>query len=74
MTNRWRVLLALLGLALVLASLAMLAYMAWPTPPAREQHQPAPTLFAPPGASLDLPGSWAPAAALLGGPNGRGEP
>jgi hypothetical protein len=48
MKLRWRLALALAGLAVVVASLALLAYVAWPIQPLREQFRPAPTLFAPP--------------------------
>jgi hypothetical protein len=45
---RWRVGLALAGLALVLFSLVVIAYVFWPLGPVREQFRPAPTPFAPP--------------------------
>ena len=48
MVLRWRVALALAGLALILASLAVIAYVFWPFQPIRQQFRPAPTLFAPP--------------------------
>ena len=48
MILRWRVALALAGLALVLASLALMAYAFWPIQPLREHFRPAPTRFAPP--------------------------
>jgi hypothetical protein len=49
---RWRVALALLGVVVVLASLAAIAYIFWPLPPLTEQFRPAPTLFAPPQSSV----------------------
>jgi hypothetical protein len=48
MLLRWRVGLALAGLALVLFSLAVMAYVFWPLGLVSEQFRPAPTLFAPP--------------------------
>ena len=51
-TVRWRVALALAGLAVVLISLAVIAYVYWPLQPVREQFRPAPTLFAPPQSSV----------------------
>ncbi len=48
MVLRWRVVLALAGLVIVLVSLAVMAYVFWPFQPVRQQFQPAPTLFAPP--------------------------
>jgi len=49
---RWRVALAFVGLLLVLASVAVIAYAFWPLPPLTEQFRPAPTLFAPPQSAL----------------------
>jgi len=57
MKLRWRLALALAGVILVLASLAVLAFVVWPLPPGKEQFQPAPTLFAPPQ-SLYAKGLW----------------
>jgi hypothetical protein len=48
MLLRWRLVLALAGLAVILASLAAMAYVFWPSQRQRDQFQPAPTLFAPP--------------------------
>ncbi len=52
MSHRWRLTLALIGLALVLLAAAAIAYVAWPLRLNREDFQPAPTLFAPPAAHL----------------------
>ena len=52
---RWRLTLALLGLALALVSAAAIVYVAWPMRSQREDFQPAPTLFAPPAAMV---GGW----------------
>jgi hypothetical protein len=49
---RWRLTLALVGLALCCAAAATLAYQWWPLPVDREEFRPAPTLFAPPEAGL----------------------
>jgi hypothetical protein len=45
---RWRVAVSLTGLVVLLASLAVLAYVFWPIKIATEQLRPAPTLFVPP--------------------------
>jgi Na+-transporting methylmalonyl-CoA/oxaloacetate decarboxylase gamma subunit len=45
---RWRIILAVAGLALVLLALVALAYVAWPVAYASETYRAAPTLFAPP--------------------------
>jgi hypothetical protein len=58
MQLRWRLVVALAGLVLVLSSLALLAYVLWPLPPVKEQFRPAPTLFAPPQ-SLLIEAPWA---------------
>ena len=58
MKLRWRVALALAGLILALASVAVIAYVFWPLPPVKEQFRPAPTLFAPPQ-SLLIGEPWA---------------
>ena len=55
---RWRLALALVGLIVVLASLAVIAYVFWPLQPLTEQFRPAPTLFAPPQ-SLSIGEPWA---------------
>ena len=52
MVIRWRVALALAGLVLVLASLAVMAYVFWPFQPVRQQFQPPPTLFVPPQSTV----------------------
>ncbi len=51
-TLRWRIALAVIGLALILLSAAALAYVAWPLRQDREDFRPAPTLFAPPAAGV----------------------
>jgi hypothetical protein len=51
---RWRVALALAGLAVALVAAACLAYAFWPSDTVVEQYQPPATLFAPPQ-SLVLP-------------------
>lgn len=48
MSRRWRIALALIGVALILLALAALAYALWPLDPAVEQRPVPPTLFAPP--------------------------
>lgn len=48
MSTRWRVGLALIGLILVLLSLAALAYALWPVESVFERQPLSPTLFAPP--------------------------
>ncbi len=48
---RWRVYLALAGLALLLASAAVLAYAFWPTGTEIDRFEPPATLFAPPQSS-----------------------
>ena len=58
MKLRWRVVLALAGLIVALASVAVIAYVFWPLQPVREQFRPAPTLFAPPQSVL-LGEAWA---------------
>jgi len=58
MKLRWRLALALVGLVLVLSSLAVLAYVLWPLQPVKEQFRPAPTLFAPPLSQV-VEGPWA---------------
>jgi hypothetical protein len=57
MSLRLRLALALTGLIVVLVSLALLAYVLWPSATELEQFQPAPTLFAPPPTVLDDRGS-----------------
>lgn len=57
MSKPWRVYLALAGLAVLLASAAVLAYAFWPTGSVVEQFEPPPTLFAPPQ-SLAAPEHW----------------
>ena len=48
MNVRWRVVLALAGLTVALASALLLAYAFWPTGTQVEQFRPPATLFAPP--------------------------
>lgn len=48
MTQRWRFVLALMGLIVIVFSLAALTYAMWPIETTREQFRPAPTLFTPP--------------------------
>jgi hypothetical protein len=48
---RWRLTLALLGLALLCLAAATVAYRWWPLPVERDNFRPAPTLFAPPAAA-----------------------
>jgi type II secretory pathway component PulL len=48
MSQRWRLTLALVGLIVVMLSLAALAYAMWPIETTSEQFRPAPTLFTPP--------------------------
>jgi hypothetical protein len=55
---RWRLILAVLGLALVCLAGASLVYGWWPLGVNREDFRPPPTLFAPPAAVA--PG-WEPA-------------
>ncbi len=50
MSLRWRVTLAVIGLALIVLSAAAIAYVAWPLRQVSEEFRPAPTLFAPPAA------------------------
>lgn len=52
MSSRWRVGLALLGVILIMLSLAALAYALWPVESVLEQERLAPTLFAPPQSLL----------------------
>ena len=52
MTQRRRLVLALMGLIVIVFSLAALTYAMWPIETTREQFRPAPTLFTPP------PGGW----------------
>lgn len=54
---RWRVILALAGLAVLLASATLLAYTFWPTRSEIEQFEPPATLFAPPQ-SRAAPEPW----------------
>lgn len=49
LTRRQKWGLALLGLALVVLSIALLAYAFWPLPDAMDAVPVSPTLFAPPG-------------------------
>ncbi len=49
---RWRMYLALAGLAVLLASAALLAYAFWPTGTVVDQFEPPATLFAPPQSSV----------------------
>ena len=51
---RWRLILALAGLAVLLVSACLLAYVLWPTGTLLEQFQPPATLFAPPQAAQPL--------------------
>jgi hypothetical protein len=48
MSSRWRVRLAVIGLVLIVLSLAALAYALWPVENVLEQERLAPTFFAPP--------------------------
>ncbi len=48
MSVQWRTALLILGLLVILFSLAALAYAFWPVAALREQAPLAPTLFAPP--------------------------
>lgn len=48
MSSRWRVRLALIGLIVMVLSLAALAYALWPVENVLERYPLAPTLFAPP--------------------------
>ena len=48
MSSRWRVGLALIGLILMVLSLAALAYALWPVESVLEHEWLAPTLFVPP--------------------------
>lgn len=48
MSRRSRLALALIGIAILLISLAVLAYTAWPAGNTREQYRLAPTVFAAP--------------------------
>ena len=52
LSRRWRVYLALAGLAVLLASAAVLAYAYWPTRTEIERYEPPATLFAPPQSSV----------------------
>ncbi len=52
LTYRGRVYLALAGLAVLLASAAVLAYAYWPTGTVVEQFEPPATLFAPPQSAV----------------------
>lgn len=56
MSFRWRVSLALLGLAIFCLAAFALAYRLVPLGVTREDFQPPPTLFAPPEASFAV--SW----------------
>lgn len=58
MMQRWRLVLAIIGIAVALIALAALAYAAWPLGALREQYRPEPAPVAPPAAAP---------AALLGG-------
>ena len=58
MSLRWRLILALLGLALFCLAAGTLVYRWWPLGVTREDFRPAPTLFAPPAAGL---APWDPA-------------
>ena len=48
LSRRSRLALALIGIAILLISLAVLAYTAWPAGNTREQYRLAPTVFAAP--------------------------
>jgi hypothetical protein len=48
---RWRLSLALLGLALICLAATALVYRLWPLGVTREDFRPPPTLFAPPDAN-----------------------
>lgn len=49
MSSRWRITLALAGLAIIVASTLVLLYVIWPVEPMIERFQPPPTLFVAPG-------------------------
>lgn len=49
MSSRWRITLALAGLAIIVVSTLILLYVIWPVEPMIERFQPPPTLFVAPG-------------------------